>query len=159
MTPARTARLSPTIDAPSKPGSIGQVVPNTEVKIVDLVTGAAAGTSAGSFDVDGGATTSQSPAILLPSGTITLTFSWYLAHLSNSSSADYFRVSVVTGSGSTIVFSQPGAASNRAGAWATATVNLSAYAGQSIRIRVEAADASTPSLVEAGVDNVLIVRT
>jgi len=125
----------------------------------DLVTGAAAGTSAGSFDVDGGATTSQSPAILLPSGTITLTFSWYLAHLSNSSSADYFRVSVVTGSGSTIVFSQPGAASNRAGAWATATVNLSAYAGQSIRIRVEAADASTPSLVEAGVDNVLIVRT
>ncbi len=35
--------LSPTIDAPSKPGSIGQVVPNTEVKIVDLVTGAALG--------------------------------------------------------------------------------------------------------------------
>jgi acyl-CoA synthetase (AMP-forming)/AMP-acid ligase II len=32
--------LSPTIDAPFKPGSIGQVVPNTEVKIVDLVTGA-----------------------------------------------------------------------------------------------------------------------
>ena len=33
--------LSPTIDAPSKPGSIGRVVPNTEVKIVDLATGAA----------------------------------------------------------------------------------------------------------------------
>ena len=33
--------LSPTIDAPSKPGSIGRVVPNTEVKIVDVVTGAA----------------------------------------------------------------------------------------------------------------------
>jgi acyl-CoA synthetase (AMP-forming)/AMP-acid ligase II len=33
--------LSPTIDAPAKPGSIGQVVPNTEVKIVDLVTGTA----------------------------------------------------------------------------------------------------------------------
>jgi acyl-CoA synthetase (AMP-forming)/AMP-acid ligase II len=35
--------LSPTIDAPAKPGSIGKVVPNTEVKIVDLVTGAALG--------------------------------------------------------------------------------------------------------------------
>jgi acyl-CoA synthetase (AMP-forming)/AMP-acid ligase II len=35
--------LSPTIDAPSKPGSIGQVVPNTEVKIVDLSSGAALG--------------------------------------------------------------------------------------------------------------------
>ena len=32
-----------TIDAPSKPGSIGQVVPNTEVKIVDLTTGQALG--------------------------------------------------------------------------------------------------------------------
>jgi acyl-CoA synthetase (AMP-forming)/AMP-acid ligase II len=31
--------LSPTVDAPSKPGSIGQVVPNTEVKIVDITTG------------------------------------------------------------------------------------------------------------------------
>ena len=35
--------LSPTIDAPSKPGSIGQVVPNTEVKIVDIATGAPVG--------------------------------------------------------------------------------------------------------------------
>jgi acyl-CoA synthetase (AMP-forming)/AMP-acid ligase II len=35
--------LSPTIDAPYKPGSVGQVIPNTEVKIVDLVTGAALG--------------------------------------------------------------------------------------------------------------------
>jgi acyl-CoA synthetase (AMP-forming)/AMP-acid ligase II len=33
--------LSPTVDAPFKPGSIGRVVPNTEVKIVDLVTGTA----------------------------------------------------------------------------------------------------------------------
>jgi acyl-CoA synthetase (AMP-forming)/AMP-acid ligase II len=35
--------LSPTIGAPVKPGSIGQVVPNTEVKIVDLTTGQALG--------------------------------------------------------------------------------------------------------------------
>jgi acyl-CoA synthetase (AMP-forming)/AMP-acid ligase II len=32
--------LSPTRNAPSKPGSIGKVVPNTEVRVVDVVTGA-----------------------------------------------------------------------------------------------------------------------
>jgi acyl-CoA synthetase (AMP-forming)/AMP-acid ligase II len=35
--------LSPTVGAPWKPGSIGKVVPNTEVKIVDLATGAVLG--------------------------------------------------------------------------------------------------------------------
>jgi subtilisin family serine protease len=125
----------------------------------DLVTGASAGTSAGSFDVDGGVTTIQSPAITLPSsGTLTLTFSWYLAHLNNSSSADFFRCTVVAGSAST-VFQQLGAATNRAGSWATATVNLSGFAGQTLRLRFEAADASTASLVEAGVDDVRIVQT
>jgi aminopeptidase S len=125
----------------------------------DLVTGAPAGASAGANDVDGGTTTITSPAITLPTGTLTLTFSWYLAHLNNSSSADFFRVFVVSGTTSTQVFNQAGAATNRAGAWATASVNLSSFAGQSIRLRVEAADASTASLVEAGVDDVVITRS
>jgi Zn-dependent metalloprotease len=120
----------------------------------DLVTGAAGG-SAGTADIDGGTTTIQSPAITLPSGTINLSFSWYLAHLNNATSADFFRVSVVTGS-TTQVFNQSGAATNRAGAWGTANVNLSAFAGQTIRLRIQAADASTASLVEAGVDDVVI---
>jgi hypothetical protein len=64
----------------------------------------------------------------------------------------------VTGS-STQVFNQSGAATNRAGAWATANVNLNAFAGQTIRLRIEAADASTASLVEAGVDNVVITSS
>ena len=122
------------------------------------MTGAAAGTSAGSFDVDGGTTSMQSPLIALPAGgTHTLTFSWYLAHLNNATSADFFRVTVV-GSTSQVVLSQGGTATNRAGAWATANVNISSFAGQSIRIRVEAADASTASLIEAGVDDVTITR-
>ncbi|HEX6682388.1 MAG TPA: M28 family metallopeptidase, partial [Candidatus Limnocylindrales bacterium] len=88
----------------------------------DLVTGRLAGTSAGAFDIDGGTTTIQSPAIALPStGTLSLNFSWYLAHLNNSSSADFFRVSIVSGTTVTQVFNQAGAATNRAGAWATAT--------------------------------------
>ena len=43
-----------------------------------------------------------------------------------------------------------------AGFDATASANISAYAGQSIRILIQAADASTASLVEAGVDDVTI---
>jgi subtilisin family serine protease len=125
----------------------------------DLVTGAAAGTGAGDFDVDGGTTSIQSPAIALPAtGTLTLTFSWYLAHLNNATNADFFRVSVVTGA-TTTVFTQTGAATNRAGAWATATVNLTSFAGQTIRLRIEAADAATASLVEAGVDDVVITQS
>jgi hypothetical protein len=36
-----------------------------------------------------------------------LAFNWYLAHLNNATSADFFRISVVTGS-TTVVFSQAG---------------------------------------------------
>ncbi|HEX2314421.1 MAG TPA: M4 family metallopeptidase [Thermomonospora sp.] len=121
----------------------------------DLVTGASAGADAGANDLDGGTTSIQSPAITLPSGTLTLSFSWYLGHLNNASSADYLRVRVV-GTTTTTVLNQTGAATNRSAAWQTATVDISAHAGQTVRILVDAADASTGSLVEAGIDNVRI---
>ncbi|GAA0999512.1 hypothetical protein GCM10009555_100640 [Acrocarpospora macrocephala] len=121
----------------------------------DLVTGASAGAAAGDFDVDGGVTSIRSPSITLPaSGTLTLSFSWYLAHGSNSSTADYLRV-LVNG---TQVFQQLGAASNRNGAWATGTANISGFAGQNVQITVQAADASTASLVEAGIDDMKITQ-
>ncbi|WP_192770095.1 M20/M25/M40 family metallo-hydrolase [Plantactinospora soyae] len=124
-----------------------------------LVTGRLAGTDAGAYDVDGGLTSVRSPAITVPSGgTVNLSLSWYLAHGSNASSADYFRVSIVHPSGTTALFTQPGAASNRNGVWATGTWNVSAYAGQSVRILIEVTDASGASLVEAGVDDVTISR-
>jgi murein tripeptide amidase MpaA len=120
----------------------------------DLVTGASGG-DAGANDIDGGTTTIRSQPIALPSsGNLTLSFAWYLAHGSNSSSADFFRVRV----NNTQVFQQLGAATNRNGAWATASVNLSAFAGQTVTIQFEAADASTASLVEAGVDDVRITQ-
>ncbi|GAA2802565.1 M14 family zinc carboxypeptidase [Nonomuraea dietziae] len=73
----------------------------------DLVTGRLAGSSAGAYDIDGGVTTIQSPPITLPaSGTLNLSLSWYLAHGSNSSSADYFRVRVVGTTTSTVVNSR-----------------------------------------------------
>jgi len=123
----------------------------------DLVTGAAAGTSAGANDVDGGVTTITSPAIALTGfGSYTLQFSQYLAHGSNSSSADYLRVGVRTASGTSWVWTRNGAATNLNGAWGAASASLNAWAGQTVQIVVEAADASTASLVEAGVDNVRI---
>ncbi|GAA4707438.1 M20/M25/M40 family metallo-hydrolase [Phytohabitans rumicis] len=123
----------------------------------DLVTGRLAGAAAGDHDIDGGTTSVRSPAIALPAtGTLNLSLSWYLAHGSNASSADFFRVSIVHNAGTTALFTQAGAASNRNGAWATGSWNVTAYAGQSVRILVEAADASTASLVEAGVDDARI---
>ncbi|MGX7676868.1 M14 family zinc carboxypeptidase [Plantactinospora sp. DSM 117369] len=126
----------------------------------DLVTGRLAGAAAGDHDVDGGLSTAQSPAITLPgSGTLTLSLAWYLAHGSNASSADYLRVSVVHSGGTSQLLNQAGAASNRNGSWTTATANLSAYAGQSVRLLVQAADASGASLVEAAIDNVTITSS
>src|SRR6266545_1573089 len=111
----------------------------------------------GTTDIDNGVTSIQSPAITLQGGTtFTLTFSYYLAHLNNSSTADFFRVSIVDGASVTTVFQELGAATQDNAAWATATVNLSQFAGRTIRILIQAADASGASLVEAGVDDVRI---
>ncbi|MFV2108704.1 M14 family zinc carboxypeptidase [Micromonospora sp. LOL_015] len=125
-----------------------------------LVTGRLAGSSAGSYDIDSGATSARSPAVALPSsGTLTLSLAWYLAHLNNSSSADYLRISVVHSGGTTTLLNQSGAGSNRYGSWSTSSYNLTPYAGQTVRILVEAADASTASLVEAAIDDVRITRS
>jgi extracellular elastinolytic metalloproteinase len=124
----------------------------------DLVTARLAGASAGVNDIDGGVTSIRSPAITLPAtGTLTLTFNQYLAHGSNATSADFLRVSVV-GTTTSVVFQRVGAAVNLNGAWAAASANLTPFAGQTIRLLIEAADAGTASLVEAGIDDVRITR-
>jgi len=123
-----------------------------------LVTGLSGG-AAGDNDVDGGTTSVLSPPINLPAtGTLTLGFSYYFAHLNNSSSADFFRVSIVGSSGTTQVFQELGSAANDAAAYSTQSVNISSFAGQSIRILIQAADAATGSLVEAAVDNVTVTQ-
>lgn len=123
-----------------------------------LVTARLAGASAGENDVDGGLTSIRSPAITLPAtGTLTLTFSQYLAHGSNATNADFLRVSVV-GTTTSVVFQRLGAASNVDGAWSTATASLNAFAGQTVRLLIEASDAGTASLVEAGIDDVKITQ-
>ena len=62
----------------------------------DLVTGGDAGSSAGSYDIDSGVTSILSPEISLPEGRqLTLSFYYYLAHASNATNDDFFRVSVI----------------------------------------------------------------
>jgi extracellular elastinolytic metalloproteinase len=124
----------------------------------DLVTARLAGASAGVNDVDGGTTSIRSPAIVLPStGSLTLTFNQYLAHGSNATSADFLRVSVV-GNTTSVVFQRLATAADLDGAWATATASLNGFAGQTVRLLIEAADAGTASLVEAGIDDVRITQ-
>jgi carboxypeptidase T len=126
----------------------------------DLVTARLAGGSAGANDIDTGTTSVRSPLITLPaSGTLTLNLSYYLGHGSNSSSADFFRVSIVHNGGTTQVLNVVGAATDRDAAWTGGTANLTPYAGQQIRILIAAADASGASLVEAGVDDVRITQS
>jgi subtilase family protein len=124
----------------------------------DLVTARLAGASAGANDVDGGVTSIQSPAITLPStGTLTLSFASYFAHLNNSASDDFFRVRVV-GTTTTTVLNIPGAATNVAGTFSTTSANITSFAGQTIRILIDVADNGTGSLVEAAVDDVRITQ-
>jgi len=154
-TTGQWARANPETTTSSGTKQLGTTVSGVN----DLVTGPLAGASAGANDIDGGVTSIMSPAITLQGGTnFTLTLSYYLAHGTNSSTADFFRVRVVVGSAVTTVFQELGGTENDDAVFATATVNLSQFAGQTIRILIEAADASGASLVEAGVDDVRITR-
>ncbi|MGH8878274.1 MAG: M4 family metallopeptidase [Stackebrandtia sp.] len=122
-----------------------------------LVTDPAAGTGPGDYDVDGGETSVASPRFTLPdTAAASLEFQGYLAHLNNATDADHLEVSVLTSSGSTVELTVSGTAGNRAGTWTEYTVDLSDYAGQSIRLVVTATDAPSASLVEAAVDNVVV---
>ncbi|MGH3739549.1 MAG: proprotein convertase P-domain-containing protein, partial [Micromonosporaceae bacterium] len=121
-----------------------------------LSTGRLAGSGYGANDIDGGVTSIRSPAIGLPASSASATFSYNVAHGDNSGPDDYLRLSVVDGGTRTKVWEKLGAASEVAGAWRTATVDLSAYAGKSVTLLIEAADAGSGSLFEAQVDDLAV---
>ncbi len=124
-----------------------------------LTTGAAAGAAYGDNDLDGGETTVFSPQITLPaSGPLSLHFTYNVANGDNSGTDDYLRIRVLDGSTPTTVFEKTGSASEVAGQWQTATADLSAFAGKTIRVYLEAADAGNPSLLEAQLDDLTITQ-
>jgi len=137
------------------PSNTSRQLGRTVSGFFDLVTGRLAGSSAGSYDLDGGKTSAQSPSITLPSGELTIAFSYYLAHAETATSRDYLRVKV----GSQTVFEVKGAETSVKPAWDRATVRLPAsLAGQQVRVVVEAADDGRASLLEAAVDDIVILR-
>jgi hypothetical protein len=153
-TSGRWERCAPQATSSSGPKQLATAVSGVNA----LVTGCAAGSSSGANDLDGGRTSAQSAVVSLPAdGSLQLSFSYYFAHANNSTSADYLRVSVV-GATKTVLLQELGAANNDDAVWATASYDLSAFAGQSVRLLIEANDSATASLVEAAVDDVKIVR-
>jgi subtilisin family serine protease len=125
-----------------------------------MFTDPLAGTSAGAGDIDGGVTSVQSPAISLPSGGIlTLSFRHYLAHLHNSGTDDFLRVYLVHSAGSNVIYQRFGAALDVSAVWTSGDADVSNVAGQTIRLRFEVGDVGAASLIEAGLDDVQIIRT
>ncbi len=134
------------------PKQLGQSVSGS----YNLVTSAKAGKLPSRNDVDYGVTSIRSPFIDLPEeGDITLSLSYYFAHYSDSNKKDFLRVSIV-GRQSATVLELTGSKKNVNAAWTEFSTNLNNYAGQRIYILIEAADNAKDSLVEAGIDDVLI---
>jgi murein tripeptide amidase MpaA len=124
----------------------------------DLVTGATAGGTEDEGDLDG-LTSIRSPAIRLTGdGPFRLRFRYYFSHGPQSSAADHLRVFVVSGGSAEMVFQELGHPVDDAAAWSSASIDLSRFAGQEIRLKIEAVDAGNDDVVEAAVDWVRVTR-
>jgi hypothetical protein len=124
-----------------------------------LVTGAAAGSSPGSRDLDGRTTVRSRPFALPAAAGQRLTFAWSFAHSASSSSADSLRAFVERADLTRVpVFTVTGRSADVDAAWRTASVSLDAFAGQTIRIVFQAADGGPGNLLEVQLDDVRVTR-
>ena len=122
-----------------------------------LVTGLAAGSSVGTFDIDAGVTSVLSPTIDIPVGAeVELRFEYSFAYLDNATNDDYFEVAIVSNGVTTELFDDHAHEYNQTSTWDLVTLDISQYAGSTIQILFEAADLSGGSLVEAAVDDVVV---
>ncbi len=117
--------------------------------------------AAGSYDVDGGRTTLLSPLFDLSGGTdIQISYwRWYTNNLGNNPGQDYWTVQITNDGGQTWTNVEYTLASNAA--WQQVVVNLADYfptAGV-VQLKFIADDASPGSLVEALVDDFVLVGT
>ena len=120
-----------------------------------LVSGAAAAGSAGGNDVDSGVTSIRSPEFQIPSqGAVELRFAYYKARYLNQTADDFFRVSVA-GATTAVLFEELGQPDvSESSAWQDVVVPVDGFAGETVHLLIEVADAGTPSLVEAGIDDI-----
>lgn len=121
-----------------------------------LVTGAARGASAAAADLDGRTSVRSAPIQLSgPGGGHWLVqFRYSFAHGATASAADYVRLAV----GGDEVWRVTGSPSERNAKWRLVTLNLDAYAGQTVRLLIDACDCATDSLVEAAIDDVRVYQ-
>ena len=125
-----------------------------------FITGLSAGSGANANDLDGGRTTATSPTIGLSAAAgQKLQFRWTFATDAASVVGDELRVEIIDTSDSTAttIAVVHGGFQRNAG-WHLATIDLSAFAGRTIRLRFSATDAGSNSLVEAGFDDVRVTQ-
>jgi carboxypeptidase T len=126
-----------------------------------MVTGPGAGSNAGANDVDGGTTSVTSARIALPATAgQKLQFRYTFAHDARATADDRFTVEVldVDAATATEVFAVHGAPVERNASWKAASIDLSAFAGRTIRLRFSATDGGTWGIVEAAFDDVRVTR-
>jgi hypothetical protein len=122
-----------------------------------FVTGASAGSSANTDDLDG-QTTIESVPIALPATPGALSFSYVWSH-GPSSAADFFRLYVEDEGGTKhLVWHVDGTASTVGASWHQARVSLADYGGQKVRLMFRATDGGHDTLVEALVDDIRVER-
>ena len=123
-----------------------------------LATGGSSTGGGSANDLDG-LTTVESAPVSLPATTGNLVFRYYLAHTATSSADDSLRAYIEDAEGNrTLILEELGAANVDAAAWATATLPMTPWAGQSIRLVFVAEDGAADSFVEAAIDDVRIER-
>jgi len=123
-----------------------------------MVTGARAGATANSNDLDG-VTTARSPQISLGADPGDLVFNVAFSYGPTATSADWFRVWVEAEDGTrTLVHQRLAASRYRNAAFSEVRVSLSAWANQPVRIVIGAGDGGGDSLVEVAVDDVRVER-
>jgi hypothetical protein len=124
-----------------------------------FVTGASAGATANTNDLDG-RTTIRSPAIALSAAAgQRLTFAYVFAHNAGSTSADSLRAIVERADGSQAqVFVRYGRPIDVDGVWRTASVSLDAFAGQTVRLRFVACDTGPANLLEVELDDIRVTQ-
>jgi Zn-dependent metalloprotease len=123
------------------------------------ITQCAAGTSQGSYDVDGGKTTLLSPVFDLSTyaEAVVTYYRWYSNDTGDAPGTDYWVVDVTGNNGSTWVHLENTNASNRS--WRKMQFNVGGYVGltNQVRFRFIASDFDPGSLVEAGLDDFSLI--
>jgi hypothetical protein len=123
-----------------------------------MVTGALAGRTANSYDLDG-ITTARSPQTTLGADPGDLVFNASFSYGATATSADWFRVWVEAEDGTrTLVHQRLAASRYRYAAYTEVRVSLARWASQTVRVVIGAGDVGRASLVEVAVDDVRIER-